>query len=89
VFKTLSDTQVAIVESIALMNSNDKTSHLQALDCLKRVSGIDVQGVLDNVHTELEKTIESAKAHKEDSINTLSKIAETVKEQVTETLPIF
>lgn len=88
VFKTISETQTAIVESIVLMNSKDKSSHLQALDCLKRVAGTDVQGILDNVHSELEKTIENAKLHKEEAVNTLAKIAETVQES-TETLPIF
>lgn len=90
VFKTLSDTQVSVVESITLMNSKDPSSHLQALDCLKRVAGTDVQGVLDTVHSELEKSIENAHIYKENSINTLTKIAETAQEESANgTLPIL
>lgn len=80
-FKTMSVTQESIVEAIVLMNSKEGSSHLQALECLKKVSATDVQNVIDTVRTELQKTIHAQKTHKENTIDGLKLIAETAQEE--------
>jgi hypothetical protein len=79
-FKTMSSTQEAIIEAIVLMNSKDDNSHMQALECLKKVSSADVKGVISTVHTELAKVIQAKKTHKAQTLQNLTQIAETAQE---------
>ena len=79
-FETMSKTQECIIEAIVLMNSKEDGSHMQALECLKRVSSTDVQAIISSVRDELSKTIQAKKAHKENTLETLTQIAETTQE---------
>lgn len=90
-FKTMSDTQVAIIKAITLMNSKEDGSHLQALECLAKVASVDVQKVISVVHEELEKTMYNAQAHKQEVIESLTRIAETAQEESANvnTPPVF
>ena len=90
-FKTMSDTQNAIVKAVILMNSKEGDSHLQALKCLEAVASVDVKKVIETVHTELDKAIQTAKTHKQETIDTLTQIAETTQEVSADvsTPPVF
>lgn len=72
-FKNMSDTQEAIVKSIVLMNSKDSNTHLEALECLKKVSNSDVLQSISKISDELQTSIAEAKTHKEHIIEGLNK----------------
>lgn len=80
-FKSMTETQGSIIESIVLMNSKDPNSHLESLECLKKVASTDINGIIEKVSSELNNTIENAKNHKQHNLDILKTIAETTQEE--------
>ena len=79
--QSMYDTQETIVEAIVLMNSKDPNSHLEALECLKRVASTDVTNAISNIGDELKTVISYAQDHKHNAIESLTNIAETAQEE--------
>ena len=90
--KSVHDTQEVLVEAIVLMNSKEPNSHLEALECLKKISISNVGNTISEVETELNTLITKNTEHLRNNINNLTKIAETAQEESandTKDLPIL
>ena len=86
------ETQETLVKAIVLMNSKEPNSHLEALECLKKISIADVNSVISKVESEITNTINTEQAHKNNVLEDLTKIAETAQEEsanVIKELPIL
>lgn len=79
--QSMYDTQETIVEAVVLMNSKDPNSHLEALECLKKIASTDVMSAISKVGTELKSVITDTQTHKQHAIDNLTKIAETTQEE--------
>jgi hypothetical protein len=78
-FNTITRSQEAIVKSLVLTHSKDPNSHLEALESLRTISGIDVDLILTIVENELRDGITLETQHKQDVLEDLTKIAETTQ----------
>jgi hypothetical protein len=79
VFNTLARSQEAIVKSIILTHSKDPNSHLEALESLRTISGLDINDVLVKVANEIRDSISLETQHKNNALEDLTKIAEAAQ----------
>lgn len=90
VFTKILQSQEAIVKSLVLTHSKDSNSHLEALESLKSISGLGVDGIIDKIQAEVMSNIRTEDTHKQHVIDDLTKIAETAQEESADgEIPIF
>lgn len=81
------NSQELIIEAIALMNSKDPNSHLEALECLKKASTNSSNYIINAVAGEVKESTANLQAHKTRAIETLKTIAETAQEESANVTP--